>query len=142
MRRAGQTAYEFLFMFFFFTAIFTVWMVFTTQAKDRIVEEQAELSLDDLGMRLQDELYTAVRMPDGFSRTLTLPATIAGQPYTAEVYEASDVAAYLDIDNGRYTKSFAIPTLRTPHKPYQLNKTIIINKTGGELYLANNVTQP
>ena len=141
-RTKAQTAYEFLFMFFFLTAAFTTWMIFNAQAQERLTEQRELESLEDLGLRLQEEFYTAQQMPDGFSRTITLPATLAQRTYNASIYEETATNTYLSIDNGQYTVTYTIPSMRTPTQPYELDETLQMNKSQGRLSIGNGGERP
>ena len=133
--KRAQTAYEFTFVFLFFATVFTVWTVFTSATQQRVIEEQQVNAIEDLGLRIQEELYTAQQMPNGFVRTITLPRTVAKTFYTLTIYEETTEHTFISIDNGKYTASYTIPNVITSPKPYHPNKTIILNRSAGVLHL-------
>lgn len=131
----AQIAYEFLLLFFFLTALFTTGVLLVGAAKERIADETILLHVDDFGRGLQEDFYTAVRMPDGFTRNITLPVTLNGYDYETTLREYNGIYSLeLRVQETNYT--YRLPSLvindqlRTPPQQNTIIKqgaTLIIN---------------
>ncbi len=107
----SQVAYEFIFVFFTLTLGFTVWIMFSAALQDDFHAEKLSSNINDFGLSLQDTLYTAVQMPDGFSRTFVLPATIMGYDYSLVVHDMS-FFSMVDVVVDDNVFSFKIPLVK------------------------------
>ena len=114
--KKGQVAYEFLMMFFFLTLSFTVWIIFSAAAQEDAEQIRRQVHLTDLGLRIQDELYTAIQMQEGFTRTIELPTNIWAKQYNISVEDVSVTAetnrSFLFMESGNYHQSFRLPPTR------------------------------
>jgi len=132
----GQIAYEFLFMFFFLTLAFTVWIVFSSSIQEDILWQKREMHLNDLGLQMQDDFYSAVQMSDGFSRTIMLPNEIANSPYTITSYDANHPygkRTYLEIAADDYYTELEIPH-SVFNNPLQIGSNTL-TVSGGLVYV-------
>lgn len=134
-QRKAQLAYEYLLLVFFLTALFTIGAIITGAVKAHAEEESLALHIEDLGRSIQEDFYTTIEQPQGFTRNLTLPTSISGEPYEAKV-RAYQGISYLDIEAQGSTKTFTLPqttVMGQPSKPPATNTltvkdgTIILN---------------
>jgi hypothetical protein len=130
-RRKGQVTYEFLFLFFILAAAFTVWTAFTADTQARLHDEHRARLLEDLAFQVQDDIYTAVQMQEGFSRTLSYPATIDGRSYVIAIDAPSGEQAYALLACEGMTAKVSLPPVRVdaPLQPLPATNTIV--KSGG-----------
>lgn len=128
----GQIAYEFLILFFVLLIAFTLWTVLSSEAKDRLEFQRNEILIQDLGLGLQHQLYTAAQMSDGFSRNLTIPKNLEQEEYNVSL---DNETGWLTIQLGGLEASYTIPDMSVPHELEKAPKTNTINKTGGRLVI-------
>lgn len=108
--KKAQIAYEFLLLFFFLTAFFTMGIILVGAAKERIVDETIALHMDDFGRSLQEDFYTAAQMPEGFTRNITLPISINNLAYTTSI-TAHGGANYIEIKVQESHMTYRLPTI-------------------------------
>lgn len=113
-RARAQIAYEYLILIFFFTALFTVFLLITAAGQEDLQWEADERSLEDFALGLQDELYLSAMQPEGFTKTITLPGTINAKPYNLTFHAPSEGDHYFTIKmNGHFADKQA-PKLQLP----------------------------
>jgi len=79
--KKAQIAYEFLLIFFVLTALFTVSLLIGNMTKIHLQEELSAMIIDDFGRGFQQEAYTIIQLPDGFTKNITLPSYLNNKPY-------------------------------------------------------------
>ena len=130
----AQMAYEFLLIFFFLTALFTTITLVAAKAKERVDWEQAALRMDDLGLGLQHDFYTAARMPDGFTRNITLPPLINNKKYEATINENNGLFS-LSLATEGMSYDYTLPTLQRHEQLRPPPATNTLTKKNGVLTL-------
>ncbi len=116
LRTGGQVAYEFIFVFFTLTLGFTVWIMFSSSMQEDFQTDQLSLALDDFGLSVQDTLYTAIQMPEGFSRSFNLPVYIMGLDYSTDVINM-DGFSVVEVNVSDQHLSFVVPPVNGSLKP-------------------------
>lgn len=83
----GQISIE-LFIFFGIALLFFLFI--TAVVADRQNSEgknQERYQLDQIANQLQQEIYIAASVQDGYTRTFSIPQTIQGKNYTPSIYD-------------------------------------------------------
>lgn len=122
--RKAQVAYEFIFVFFTLTLGFTVWIMFSSAVQEDFQVEQLTMALDDFGLSIQDDLYTAIQMPEGFSRTFELPVYLLGFDYSMGIYNMEDFSIVEVNVSDQHLTFFAPPLNGTLNPGINYLKTI------------------
>lgn len=113
----AQIAYEFLFVMFFLTFTFTVWLIFTSSIQEQLSSDEEYQEVFDVALQLQDDLYATIEMPDGFSRTINLPMSIIGKSYVINCTNSSDgLSSAISIQTNNYFKDVQGPPMDCTEK--------------------------
>ena len=107
----AQVAYEFILVFFTLTLGFTVWVMLSSSLQNDFNARRLSSEVNDLGLSLQDTLYTAVQMPDGFSRSFSLPYTVLGYDYSIKIYNMGSFSMF-DLSVLDQVSSFQAPIIK------------------------------
>lgn len=131
-RTKGQIAYEFLMLFFVLLIAFTLWTTLSSEAKDRLEFQRNEILMQDFGLGLQHQLYTAAQMSDGFSRNLTLPKNLEQEEYNVSL---DNETGWLTVQVGGLEASYTIPDMSVPHELEKAPARNTIHKEDGRLVI-------
>lgn len=107
MEKKAQIAYEFIILFFFLSLLFTLFTAIATDIRGNIQEERERLHVEDLAQKIQQDFYTAIQMPQGYERTIRLPASILNKEYNASIVAGP---------KGHYLYLATTPTIYTTKK--------------------------
>ena len=118
----GQIAFEFTTIMAFSVMVLIVFLLTINYSFSNQQELRAQEEADALSALLQQELLIASTVLHGYTRTITLPAALAGQPYTVTVY--SDA---VHVNTSRYTAIKKVPFV---HGQFLQQTTIRSNESG------------
>ena len=107
-RRKGQVAYEFIFAFLILVSIYFVWNMVVNDAYGAYLEDQRAEQLTVTGNQIQEGIYTAIMMGDGFETTLNIPMTIMGKEFEPGIVNIEG-SNFLNITMGDNEELFKLP---------------------------------
>ena len=139
----AQIAYEFLFVMFFLTLLFTVWITISASLQEDLVVQEQGVAVQDFSLHLQDQLYTTAQMPDGFERTFSLPVTIAGMPYSLDCVraETANNVSFILVTTPRHSFDVQGPPMTCSadmSAPTQLGTAFVLRVKNSELEVSTN----
>src|SRR3989338_10231088 len=147
----GQAALEFMllltFMFFLFVSFFAVIQGKLADA----LEGKSRQALIDQATLVYNDIKTASVMEDGFQKIISLPKTINGLSYTAQVHGSSNTQIELVLkyeQEQNYDSSFTLPkniqftpTGKSNYLDLGVGTDICLKKDNGKLIIASGETQ-
>jgi len=96
--------------------------------QERTIEKE-RLALRDMGLALQQELFTAVKLKDGYHREIELPEKYKNTAYTVVIFRGY---LLLDAPDTGNHQEFAVPDVQGN---FSKGKNTI-TKTGGVVYIS------
>lgn len=126
----GQVAIEFIALMGIFFFIFLFMFKGATDLKLEVYEKQEEFAVQDMTLRLRQEILTASNAPDGYKREYRMPEVIDRYDYS---YRFNTTARYVLVNTSNAQADYAIPLVQASTNPDDRNLTI--TKKGGIIYV-------
>ncbi|MGM5488012.1 MAG: hypothetical protein ACQESG_03630 [Nanobdellota archaeon] len=127
----GQVGIEFIALMGIFFFIFLFMFKGATEVRIEIYEKHEDYAIQDLAMRLRQEVMTAQNAPDGYTRTYVMPKILASR-YTYS-YLFNTTANYVLVNTTANSRDFPIPPVNASTNPNEFNLTF--RNIGGRVYV-------